>query len=307
MSNLNYTIVGSGDEQNITVLVPGVDLTQTQAHSSHPNFKAIVAAVLGDEPVSTDELVRLFDTGQAVAEKFAKLSDRVMVSGGKVYFDGDEIDNSLTQQIVRQLNEGTVGSDGDAAAWVGLVNFIENVQNNPQEHSREQLYDWLATRPFTITDHGMIVGYKGVRRTDDGYQSVSAGREPVTVTDEDGNVEVRTGHILQQLGDEVSMPRSMVQHDPSVGCHVGLHVGTYDYAKSWGEVLLEVHIDPRDVVSVPTDCAAQKMRTCRYTVIQEVAAPYSEPVITGYAALSAENDNYEDDYEDDDYQDDFDW
>ena len=63
------------------------------------------------------------------------------------------------------------------------------------------------------------------------------------------------------------MPRGDVEHDPGVGCHVGLHAGTWDYASSFAQgAVLTVEINPRDVVSVPTDCQDQKMRVCRYTV-----------------------------------------
>ena len=72
------------------------------------------------------------------------------------------------------------------------------------------------------------------------------------------------------------MARSEVQHDPSVGCHKGLHVGTWDYASSFGRgVVLEVEVDPRDVVSVPTDCGDAKLRCCRYRVRDEIEAPIS--------------------------------
>jgi hypothetical protein len=54
------------------------------------------------------------------------------------------------------------------------------------------------------------------------------------------------------------------------GCSVGLHVGTYDYASNFTLNVLEVHVNPRDVVSVPTDSNWAKVRCCRYVVIKEV-------------------------------------
>jgi hypothetical protein len=288
-----HTLVSNaeGTESNITVFVPGLDQPLV-AHSSHPNFKAIVAAVLDGE---RDGIEDLFDTAQTVARKFERLSERVTVANGQVYFDGDLIDNSLTTQIVRVLNED--GDDGwSLPKWHGLVNFMENVQTNPDEHSREQLYEWLARRDFTITDHGYIVGYKGVRRDGEGYRSISSGSEPVLVESTDGTSEVRRGRIYQQVGDTVSMARSLVEADPSVGCHVGLHVGTFDYARSFGGGLtLEVHVNPRDVVSVPTDCDAAKVRACSYTIVDEIEKPYEQAVVTGWA-----------DYDDDEYDDDVD-
>ena len=56
--------------------------------------------------------------------------------------------------------------------------------------------------------------------------------------------------------------------------------------------LLEVRLNPRDVVSVPTDCSAQKLRCCRYTVVGTISDPYPQPV------LGAEYDEFDDLYAD---------
>jgi hypothetical protein len=160
-----------------------------------------------------------------------------------------------------------------------LVKFMDNVMDNPNEHSRTQLYDWLSQRDFTITSDGYIVGYKGVERNGDSYRSVSSGVEPVYV-EVDGETTRHTGRIPNPIGATVSMDRNLVQHDPSVGCHVGLHVGTYEYAKGWAHgALLEVHVNPRDVVSVPTDCSWAKVRTCRYQVVDVIDSEYTSGLV----------------------------
>lgn len=268
MSNIQYSIVSSGDDSFVTAFVPGEPAPLVAAKSGHPNFEAIIAALVSDEYDPYDEIVDLFDVSRAVAAKFENLSDRVQVGNGRVLFDGAEIDNSLTTQIVRFLEEGH--------GFEPLVAFMENVMDNPQEHSRQQLFDWLEHHDFTITSDGMIVGYKGV--ADDGngsYRSITSGSETVYV---DG--EPHQGQIPNPIGSVVNMDRGLVQHDPSVGCHRGLHVGTYDYASNFAPgAVLEVHVNPRDVVSVPTDCNWAKVRTCRYKVVQAIAAPYSSAVL----------------------------
>jgi hypothetical protein len=261
VSPLQYTLVGNEDGSNIVVFVPG---GQPQvAHESHPNFdKIIEGARAGDESV-----VDLFDVAATAAQRFQRLSERVTTANGRLYLDGEEVNNTLTTQVLRFMDE-----DED---FMPLIRFFENVQANPNEHSREQLFEWLDRRDFTITQDGMIVGYKGVAKTEDGFESISSGTAIV-----DG--EVKKGRIPNHIGAIIEMPRSEVQHDPEVGCHVGLHVGTYEYASGFARgALLEVHVNPRDVVSVPTDCDAQKMRTCRYVVVNTIDAPYSAPVIYG--------------------------
>jgi hypothetical protein len=258
---MKYNLVNNGGVANITVVVDG---EMYVADGDHPNFQAIVAAVLvGDESV-----VELFDVEKAVATRFEKHSERVSVANGRVYFDGDEVNDSLTKQIVRFMNEGE--------DFKPLVNFFEKIADNPNEHSRAQFYAWVQNRKFTIAPDGDILAYKGVYvHPEGGFRSVSSGTATV-------NGEVQNGQIRQDVGDVVEMPRSEVQHDPQVGCHTGLHAGTWEYASTFvhgsDARLLTVKFSPRDVVSVPTDCEAQKVRVSRYTVVEAVEKPYETPL-----------------------------
>jgi len=257
---LQYTLIGNEDgDSNIVVFVPGA--APQVAHSSHPNFDRILAgAIDGDTAV-----VELFDSAATVGQRFERLSERVTTKNGRLYLDGVQVDNALATQVLRFLDEGVDN-------WAPLVRFFENVQSNPQEHSREQLYTWLAARDFTITHDGLIVGYKGVAVQDGGYYSISQGKAIV-------NGEVYSGSIPNPLGAIVEMPRDEVTHDPSQGCHAGLHFGTYEYADSFARgALLEVLVNPRDVVSVPTDSGWAKARTCRYQVVGIIEQPYSSAV-----------------------------
>jgi hypothetical protein len=274
-----YTLVGSEDgSSNITVFASGS--APLVAHSTHPNFDKIVEGARANDSAVLD----LFDVAKTAATKFDRLTERVTTSNGRLYFDGVEVNDALSDQVCRFLSEGVDD-------WEPLVHFYENIQANPNEHSRNQLYTWLKDRPFTITPDGLIVGYKGVYKTDDGFESINRGTAIV-----DG--EVHTGNIPNAIGSVVEMPRDQVAWDPQNGCSTGLHVGTYEYANSFARgALLEVHVNPRDVVSVPTDCEAQKVRTCRYKVVAVIDAPHTVPVARDYY-------DYDDEYYDEDYFDD---
>lgn len=252
--SVQFTLVKNEDgESNIAVFVNG-DLQV--ASESHPNFDAIVAGCVADD----DSVIELFDVAQTISDRFTSLSDRVSVRDGRVYLDGVEMHNALTKKVLQFLEQGVED-------WIPLVNFFENVQTNPNQHSREMLYDWLDQEDFAIDDEGFILGYKGVKVTDKGFASISSGKAIV-------NGEVKTGQIPQATGDTVEMPRNEVQHDPARGCHTGLHVGTFDYASGFAQgALLLVRVNPRDVVSVPTDCNWAKMRCCRYQVVAAIDAP----------------------------------
>ena len=263
--SLQFTIVGTEDGSNITVFVPGQ--APLVAHSSHPNYEKIVEGALAQD----ESVTELFDIAQTAATKFERLTERVTVANGRLYLDGVEVDNALSTQVLRFLDEGVED-------WKPLVNFFENVQQNPQEYSREQLYNWLNTENFTITPNGLIVGYKGVKAGPDAdtWLSINSGRATV-----DG--EVKEGYIPNRIGSVVEMPRNEVTFDPSNGCSHGLHVGTYSYANNFGHGhLLEVHVNPRDVVSVPNDSHSQKMRVCRYVVAGKLDGEYTTPLVDDY-------------------------
>jgi len=118
-----------------------------------------------------------------------------------------------------------------------------------------------------LRHHGDFVAYKGVRQNgdrEDLFRSISHGSAIV-------NGERHTGTIPTSPGVVVEMPRSEVNHNPSVGCSTGLHAGSWAYAYNFGSrTTLRVKINPRDVVSVPTDCGEAKMRVCRYRVLGPV-------------------------------------
>ncbi|QIN94105.1 RIIB lysis inhibitor [Streptomyces phage Wakanda] len=260
--SVKYNLVGNGDEANITVVVGGEMYVAT---GTHANFDSILdKARAGDTSV-----VDLFDISKTAEKRFERLSERVTVANGRIYFDGEEVDNALTTQVLRFIDSGVED-------FGPLVAFFEKVMTNPNEHSREQLYRWLQRYEFTITDEGDFIAYKGVRTVEDEhkYESISRGKAISNGVEFDGA-------IPNPLGAVVEMPRGKVQHDPSVGCHTGLHAGTWSYASGFAQgAVLTVVINPRDVVSVPTDCEDQKLRVCRYTVQEVTEVKYSAPVVS---------------------------
>jgi hypothetical protein len=254
VSHPYHIVVGEDGRRTLTIIPIGE--SPVVIDGDHPNYDELVDAAEAGEPVA-----ELADISISVRRRL--LSERVAVAGGRVYFDGDEVHGAIVRHILRVMDEG------DDASLEPLVEFLERVHNNPNPHSREQLYEWLNTRPFTVTREGGIIAYKGVRSD---YTSVRSG--PAVVDGEPVN-----GNVPNRPGSTVEIGRSRVMHDPSIGCASGLHVGTYDYASGWAQgALLKVLVDPRDVVSVPTDCEAQKMRVCRYRVLDTIDAPETLPV-----------------------------
>lgn len=260
MATLRYNLVQFDGTATLTVFHDGQPLV---ANDEHPNWERILKGVVVDDDPS---VVELFDITKTVAEKFQRLGQRVTAANNRIYFDGDEVNNALSKKIMEFVEAGVDD-------WVPLVKFMEKVFDNPEEHSREQLFDWLTNHAFSINEDGDILGYKGVQYNKDHldsghlYSSITSGTNKVTVDD-----VVYTGRVPQSVGSVVEMARSEVGFDPSTGCAAGLHVANYRYASTWTTIakVLLVAVSPRDVVSVPTESNWEKVRVNRYRVVEEV-------------------------------------
>jgi hypothetical protein len=67
------------------------------------------------------------------------------------------------------------------------------------------------------------------------------------------------------------MERNKVDDNQNNTCSSGLHFCSENYLRSFGgDRTVIVKINPRDVVSIPTDYDNSKGRACRYEVIGEV-------------------------------------
>ena len=280
----------NGEEVGITAFYPDREVAIRQAtRESHENFEEILEGLKNQEDVYD-----LFDPQDALNREFRQVTDRVALKSGKVFFDLEPVNDVVADHIIRHMRED---SDFDPEP---VAKFMERLAANPSEHSRSHLFKWLQSERFTINQDGKIVGYKGVNRAntvDGGDQYVSVHSGPAVVDGKPVN-----GHVPNMPGSVVQMPRSQVTFDPAQTCSAGLHVGTWSYAKSFGQVVLEVEVDPADVVSVPSDAGGTKMRCWRYKIVSVIDQPY-DYAVKPYAPTE-DYESYEDDYEDYDPYDD---
>ncbi len=251
----NIAVDADGNSTATLVLPDGV-LTikgpDADGTGGHPNYRRITTALNNDEDVTPF---------LSVTGNVALSDERVTIDGSTVYFNGQAVHNNLTNTIIRYNAEGRDTTN--------LVKFMERLDANPSKHSRDQLFTWVNAQDLVIDSDGYLIGYKGVNRQtrtgDDGESLetlVSSRSGPGIV-----NGEAMTGHLPNDPGNVIELPRRHVTDDPNVPCSSGLHIANYRYAKNWASVLLEVKVDPADVVSVPNDSSGEKMRVCKYEVI----------------------------------------
>jgi hypothetical protein len=244
----------SGDDKGKTLAIIFNDGTTEIISESHVSFKALLNTFL-EGGKSEEEIRELTQVVETIQKKLTALSERVSILGDSVFFDGDEIDGHLIE-VIKDLF-----ISGEDLELAPLVKFLEKASTNPSLDSIDDLYRWINNGDLVITDDGDFLAYKGV------YGKTERLSTHAGIAFVDG-VEIN-GRIPYVDGSIVTMPRSAVNSDRNRGCSTGLHAGTYSYASTYGDTLILVKINPRDVVSVPNDSSGQKLRVSRLEVLRE--------------------------------------
>ena len=211
-------------------------------------------------------MLELVDIEKAVAT----FSDgQVSIVNGKVMFEGEEVHGSISKRIIEFMSKGL--------PFQPLVKFLENLMENPSMQSQQELYDFLEHENLPITEDGCFLAYKAVSK--------------------DFKDKWR-GTFDNSVGQVCEMRRAKVDDNRSQGCSAGLHAGALNYVANYGSVdagdnIVIVKINPEDVVSVPSDCNCEKLRTCKYEVVGLYQGELPKPL---YKA-EFEADSYVDDDE----------
>jgi hypothetical protein len=196
------------------------------------------------------------------------------LENGLLHIDGEALPSALSQRVLQFRDEGL--------PFEPLLKFWENLKKNPSFNSRNMLYAFLEHNGHPLTDDGCFIAYRGV--TEDFR-------------------DVHTKKFDNRVGQTCEMPRDKVDDNPNNTCSHGLHVACYDYAKGFGPQLIEVKVNPADVVAVPTDYNGTKMRVCKFEVVAVGEKLRTEPLY-GQSQDEYNDDSYEDDnYDDDSYDD----
>lgn len=282
---MNYPYIVS--DQSATLIYEGKPYTLS---SSQPNFTPFKKALVqGDFETAISYL--------DIKTTITNWSDgELRVDNGAVYFYKERLHGAVVDKLLELLSAGMSKS-------APFIKFIKNLLDNPSKSSVDELYDFLSYKSLPIDEDGYVIGYKGVAND---YWSVS-GNTHTTVLQ--GEVNER-GQILNRVGDTIEVQRRCVDDDRRNSCSHGLHVGSFDYAKSWagGGKLLMVRFNPRDAVSVPEDCSCQKLRVSKYEILEEIEvsddSEVEKPFYGVYTDGNTEEENdYDYDYNDEEYDD----
>jgi len=195
-----------------------------------------------------DEIIPLLSISTSLSERGFEIID------GIVHVDGDALPDSLSARVLDFFNNNL--------PFEPLLKFWAKLKNNPSFNSRQMLFKFLEHNGHPITTEGNFIAYRAVRND---------------------FLDKHTGKINNSVGNVVEIDRSKVDDNPNNTCSHGLHVATLCYAQGFAtgdDRLLDVEVDPSDVVAVPTDYNGTKMRVCRFKVVAESQGLIDKPLVT---------------------------
>lgn len=230
-------------EKKINYLITDCNITVNYDGQTHIVARA---DALADKLIDAIKQERIDDIPDLVSaskrvESFGK--GNFVVKDGQIFVNGVLAPPVLGNKIVQFSNEGL--------PYKPLVKFAENLQKNPSFRAVNELFAFLEKNDHPITENGCFIAYKKVRQD---------------------FLDGHTGTIDNSVGNVVEMPRNQVNEDPTQTCSYGLHVANWDYANNVYSAgpnsnMLEVEVNPADVVAVPVDYDQAKMRVCKYVVL----------------------------------------
>jgi hypothetical protein len=256
--NINGKIISPDPVTGFINIV--IDGKNFNIQASHPKFSDAITSIVNND---YDEFMNIVDPASKLSKLYASY-EGIEVKDGSLYVFGEQVHGVIAERILGLLN---VGMD-----CTNVFKFILKLNLNPSKRAVDELYTFLEHKHLPLTDTGNFLAYKAVRND---------------YTDK------HTGKFMNTVDSVLEMPRNKVDDDKEVGCSYGFHAGTVEYVlgfASHNDRLVLVEINPADVVSIPTDCNYQKLRTCKYKVVGEYERPLEEAFYPS---------RYETDYDDD--------
>lgn len=221
-----------------------IDGAQYTVGNDHPNFNRIKEAITNRDFASIPALADIVTS----VRNWLNNGRDFELRGDQVYLNGTPFSREITNKVLSMIEAGANAEP--------LYAFLRKVRENPSKTAQDELLLFCVANGFMIHEDGDIIAYKSVR----------------------GNyTDIHSGKFRNAVGDVVTMERHTVDDNRDRTCSTGLHFASHEYASTWAGTidgtnrrLMVMKINPRDVVSIPSDYNNQKGRCCRYEVISEL-------------------------------------
>lgn len=255
--------------------------------STHPKYNELIGFIKASDEKSFIETLsvgKIVDTWS---------SGDFRLEGGFLFYLNEQIHPVITNRILEMIKEGF--------DHLPMLRFLENLYRNTSYSSINELYTFLIHKHLPITPDGCFIAYKSV--------SIYRGPDIVdimglTIKEGDYVDSYTKKSYRNNIGDVPAMARYKVDDNRNVGCSNGLHCGALQYVTNdyRQEVILQVKVNPADVVSVPLDANTMKVRCTSYEVISVYDGPLPSTVYSNEQDREEEDDFFEDDDEESDWK-----
>jgi len=221
-------------DSSIAIVVNGTPYNVNHSNPKYEELKNLIAS----QNFSRLEDILNPNANIAVTASFTR--GNLVVKGGEVFYKGQAVHNYVVTKIKEFMKSGL--------PFQPLLNFLENLLQNPSFRAVEELYGFLEYAKLPITEDGHFLAYRKV--TED-YK------------------DFYTKTFDNSVGKTVEVPRNHVDENSNKTCSNGLHFCSQAYLSQYhggkGRVVI-VKINPADVVCIPTDYNNTKGRCCKYLV-----------------------------------------
>lgn len=161
-----------------------------------------------------------------------------------VYINGVKLDDELGELLVQMMLSDELDANNK------FIKFLDKLSHNPKAEIQSELAGFLRFNDITINNDGDVVCYKRVAHD---------------------FKDLYSGTYDNSVGKTVRMTRKSVDDNRSNLCSHGLHVCSKSYLPFYKEdnasnKVIEVIVDPKDFVAIPTDYNNAKARVCKYFV-----------------------------------------
>lgn len=249
---MSYPFLIQGN--NITVVIGNKPHTISKTHIT---YQKVVDAIKSGDWETVKDVIEpkkvVLNYGQG----------NLSIQGEKLFWKGQEFHNALATRMIQMLQDGF-----DVAP---MVSFMDNLMQNPSKRAVDELYGFLEKNNLPITSDGHFLAYKKVR---------------------EDFLDCHSGTMDNSVGRVVEMERNQVDDNKDNTCSSGLHFCSQEYLGSFsGARTVIVKINPRDVVSIPSDYNNSKGRACRYEVVGELGVNPDEAFTQPVQEMSNSYDN----------------
>lgn len=239
-------------DSNISLVFDGLPYT---IPSTAPNY-ALMRSKIESGDYTDDDIESLLSIRHMVRSKlkdYPNVDLYIDVDKQEIYYNNKvRLPEVLEKKLLYGLEKGhSIGA---------FVAFVDNLMQNPSEVAVKELYLFLEKGNMPLTEDGHFLAYKKIRSNyTDSY----------------------TGKMDNSVGSRPSIPRSECDPNRNNTCSKGLHFCSWDYLKSMsGQRIVILKINPKDVVSIPSDYQNTKGRACEYEIVGEIKN-WTQPVLEG--------------------------